>query len=1046
MIRWIVGSSVRLGRLVVAVAVAVVGFGIVQMRSAPVDDYPEFMPPMVQIQTEALGLSAAEVEQLITVPLEQDLLNGVPWLSEIRSESMTGLSSVDLVFEPGTDVLQARQMVQERLSQVAGLPNVGSRPVMIQPLSSESRVMMIGLSSKSLSLIDMSVLARWKIKPRLMGIPGVANVAIWGQRDRQLQVQVDPERLRARGVSLNQVLNSTGNALWSSPLTFVEASTPGTGGFIDTANQRFGVQHMMPIITPEQLGAVTIEGTSGRRLRLRNVAHVVEDHQPLIGDAMTEQGPSLILVVQKFPRADTLKVTRDVEDAMAALAPGLSGIRVDTRVYRAADFIEASLHNVGTAALLAMILMILVLGAFSLSWRVVVISFVAIPVSLIAAAYVLYLRGTTFNSITVAGLVAALGVVVDDAIVDLDHIRRRLGKGRAPGDSAPPVEQVVDASYAVRAPLVYATLILLAAVVPLAVQGGVSGSFSRQFAVSYALAVLASMVVALTLTPALTFMLMGRASLPRRTSPLVKLVRNAFDRRAPRYVQSPVAAYGAVAVLLLALLATIPQMGSRSLLPAPHDRDLLVQFEAAPGTSLREMDRIMATVSQEMSAVHGVRDVGVHLGRAITSDQVVDVDSGELWVNIAPSADYAATLREVQRVMDAYPGLDHHVLTYEKERLGAARVGTGRPLVVRVFGQDFDRLRATAEQVRRTIATVDGVAKPRVEAQTEEPDLQIEVDLAAAERAGIRPGDVRRTAATLVSGLLVGNLYERQKIFDVVVWGTPAVRRNLTSVQDLLIDTPAGGHVRLSDVASVRMAADPAVIRHEDVSRYVDVTADVHGRSLDAVDREVTSKVRALSFPLEYHAQVVGQTAAQAASDRMLLLVLLAVLVGIFLLLQAATRSWGVALLLLLTIPLAGVGGVAAASLAGGIMSAGALMGLLVVLAVTTRSSLLLVTGYQRRAAEAGAPGSTTVLQGTRDRVVAVVLTAATLAAAMIPLAVFADLAGEEILHPLAVVVLGGLVTSLFVTLFVLPVLYLRFVAAARGGQPVLPSSSSVGP
>ena len=301
MMRWMTGSSVRLARLVAALAIAVVALGVSQLRSAPVDTYPEFLPPMVQVRTEALGLSAAEVEQLVTVPLEQDLLNGLPWLDEIRSESLTGLSSVDLVFEPGTDVLRARQMVQERLSQAAALPNVGGRPGMVQPLSSTSRVLMIGLSSKQLSLIDMSVLARWKIRPRLMGIPGVANVSVWGQRDRQLQVQVNPDRLAARGITLDRVVDSTGNALWSSPLTFVEASTPGTGGFIDTANQRLGVQHMMPITTSRQLAAVTLQDASGRRLRLSDVADVVEDHQPLIGDAMSAQGPGLMLVVQKFP-------------------------------------------------------------------------------------------------------------------------------------------------------------------------------------------------------------------------------------------------------------------------------------------------------------------------------------------------------------------------------------------------------------------------------------------------------------------------------------------------------------------------------------------------------------------------------------------------------------------------------------------------------------------------------------------------------------------------------------------------------------------------
>ena len=329
MMRWIVGSSLKLRFLVVLVAVALLLLGVVQLRGMPVETLPEFSPPMVEIQTEALGLSAAEVEQLVTVPLEQDLLNGVAWLERIRSESVPGLSRIELIFQPGTDVLKARQLVQERLIQApGGIPNVSKAPVVLQPLSSTSRVMMIGLSSKELSLIDMSVLARWKIRPRLMGVQGVANVAIWGQQERQLQVQVDPEKLRERGVTLDKVVQTTANALWVSPLSFTEASTPGTGGFIDTSNQRLGIQHILPIMTAKDLAQVAVEDTGGRVLRLADVSRVVEDHQPLIGAAVAGGGPSLMLVVEKFPGANTLEVTRQVEAALDEMRPGLAGIAI----------------------------------------------------------------------------------------------------------------------------------------------------------------------------------------------------------------------------------------------------------------------------------------------------------------------------------------------------------------------------------------------------------------------------------------------------------------------------------------------------------------------------------------------------------------------------------------------------------------------------------------------------------------------------------------------------------------------------------------------
>src|SRR5215212_8280088 len=383
MIRSIIRSSLQLRYLVIVLAVALMVVGVGQLTRMPVDVLPEFSPPYVEIQTEALGLSAQEVEQLITLGLEQDLLNGVPWLSSIHSESLPGLSSITLIFEPGTDLIRARQMVGERLAQAFALPHVSKPPSMIQPLSSTGRIMIVGLSSKDLSLIQMSVLARWTIAPRLMGVPGVANVAIWGQRDRQLQGLVDPTRLRDKKVSLLQVLETTGNALWVSSLSFVEASTPGTGGFIDTANQRLGIRHILPIVSPKELAGVPIE--DAKDIKLSDVANVVENHQPLIGDALTGEGPSLLMVVEKFPGANTLEVTRGVEDAMAELGPGLPGITVDSSIFRPAVFIETSISNIGLAAIICLILLAFVVLVFFYDLRTELISLIAIPLLLVGA-------------------------------------------------------------------------------------------------------------------------------------------------------------------------------------------------------------------------------------------------------------------------------------------------------------------------------------------------------------------------------------------------------------------------------------------------------------------------------------------------------------------------------------------------------------------------------------------------------------------------------------------------------------------------------------
>jgi multidrug efflux pump subunit AcrB len=531
MIKWIVSAALRFSRLVVAAAIGILGVGIYQLHNAAVDVYPEFDPPAIQIQAQALGLSAQEVEQLITVPIEQDLLNGIPWLKHIQSRSMPGLSAIDLQFEPGTDIWNARQLTQERMSQAKALPNVGTPPLMIQPTSSTSRVAMISMRSDTVSEIQMSVLARWQIRPRLMSIPGVANVSVWGMRDRQLQVQVDPQRLQAKKVTLTQLIETTGNALWVSPLSFVEASTPGTGGFLETPNQRIGVQHIQPISTPDQLAHVAVEGGPAQ-LRIGDVASVAEDHHWLIGDASLDGSPSLMLVVERFPNANTAQVTKDVDEALEAMAPGLSGIVLDDHVFRPADYLTTGLKHLGIAGLVGAVLLVVALGALLISWRAMLIPAVALPLSLISASWVLHLRGETLTMMTLLGLAAATAVVVDDAFGDVAAIRsRRL----AAGPDGPPISSIItDVVVARRGPLLVATVIAFLVLVPVLAVGGVSNAFTWPMAATYVLATLTSLVVALIITPALSVLLFRDGGKQSRQGPLDRWIRSGADRIAAR--------------------------------------------------------------------------------------------------------------------------------------------------------------------------------------------------------------------------------------------------------------------------------------------------------------------------------------------------------------------------------------------------------------------------------------------------------------------------------------------------------------------------------
>jgi Cu/Ag efflux pump CusA len=1029
MITWLLGSAIRLRWLVVAAVVAILGFGVVRLQSAPVDVYPEFQATQVEVQAEALGLSAQEVEQLITVPIEQDLLNGVPFMTSITSRSMPSLSVIDLVFEPGTDLYLARQMVQERMSQAKALPNVGTPPAVIQPKSSTSRVAMIGLHSSSVSLIDMSVLARWQLRPRLMSIPGVAQVSIFGQQDRQLQVQVDPQQLQARNVSLTQLIDTTGNALWVSPLSFVEASTPGTGGFVETPEQRLGVQHVQPITDAQQLSDVAVEGVDGAPVRLGDVTTVVEGHPNLIGEASDQGRDGLMLVVERFPGADTAQVTHDVDEAMAALEPGLKGITVDTSVYQPVRYLDSALHRIGIAALAGGLLLALVIGVLGRSWRVALVAVVSVATSVTAALWVLSLTGGALTSMTLIGLAAAMALVVDDAVGDVTALRARLGD-RSGGDRPHTVAVLAQVFGARRGALACATVITLLALGPLWLLSGPAGALVRPAAVSFLVTVVASLVASLLVTPVLSVLLIGDCGAGRPPA----VVRTAGGRLSTRAVGRPLTAAVVLGVLALLVVPGLLLQHGGETLPVAQDRSVVVQLQAAPATSLTEMDRITTAAARRLGQLPSVRTSASHVGRAIASDRVTDVNTSQIWLTVGDDADYTATLRAIRATVADYPGLRSSVHTYEADQLATAGATTGDKLVVRVYGQDLATLRSTAEDVKKEIQTVAGVISPTVEQQVSVPTVEIEVDLAAARQVGLRPGDVRRDASTLISGLTVGSIYEQQAIFDVVLWGGPATRASVPSLQSLLIDTPSGQKVPLGSVAQVRVAPDPAVITHDAVSRSLDITADVRGRSASDVAREVTGRLQSMTFPYEYRAEVVGDAVSRATDQRWILISSLVVAALAFLLLQSVTGSWRGGAVLLFTVPFAAAGGLIGSLFTGGVLSGPVLAGLFVAVALALRQTLVLV----RRAQTASATHDPheAMRLAVRETAPAVLVVAVATAVLFLPAIVLGSGSGLELLHPFAVTLLVGLISVLAVVLLVVPGLF----PALAGVRPLPPA------
>jgi CzcA family heavy metal efflux pump len=1030
MMRWVVGSSLKFRFLVVAVAAAMVLLGAGQLGQLPVDVFPEFAPPRVEIQTACVGLSASEVEALVTTPIEETL-NGLPGLDTLRSKSVEQLSSIELIFERGTDLLEARQVVQERLATVVPtLPTWAAPPIIMQPLSATSRVMKIGLSSDTLSTIDMSMISYWKLRARLLRVPGVANVAIWGERLHMLQVQVDPERLKRHQVSLDDVMEVTADALDAGILRYSDGAVIGTGGFIDTPNQRLGVRHVLPIATPDDLAKVTITQRDGKALRLGDVADVVVDHQPLIGDAVINGGPGLMLIVEKLPWGNTLEVTRGVEAAIDELRPGLPGMEIDTTIFRPATFVETAIHNLSRALLLGSLLVILILVLFLYNWRAALISAVAIPLSLLAAGYVLYLREATINTMILAGLVISVGVVVDDAIIDVENIVRRLRQHRlASGDRslAATSQIVLSSSLEVRSAIVYATLIDVVAVTPVFFMEGLTGAFFRPLALSYALAVLASMVVALTVTPALSLLLLHRAPLERRQSPLVRWLQRGYAAVLGRVMRSPRPAMALVVVVVLLGLGVLPALG-QSLLPDFKERDFLMHWVTAPGTSHPEEVRITTAASKELRAIPGVRNFGAHIGQALAADEVVGIDFGENWISVDPKVDYDQTLARVQEVVEGYPGLRRDVQTYLKERIREVLTGGGEAIIVRLSGPDLQVLRDKAEEIRQAIAGVDGIVEDHVDLQKDIPQVDVQVDLAKARQHGIKPGDVRRAAATLMAGEEVGDIFRGGKAYDIQVWSRPEVRRSLSDIRDLLLDTPGGGHVRLAEVADVAITPTPNAIEREAGTRKIDVGANVRDRDLGAVIGDVEDRLDAVELPLGYSYELLGEFAERQAATQRLRGYAVAAAVGVLLLLVLAFRSWRLGLMAFLALPMALVGGLIGAYLGGGVISLGSLVGFFTVLGIVARNGIMLITHCQHLEREEGVPfGPALVLRGATERLSPILMTALATALALVPLAVAGDLPGHEIEYPMAVVILGGLVTATLLNLFIVPSLYLRF-------------------
>jgi CzcA family heavy metal efflux pump len=803
------------------------------------------------------------------------------------------------------------------------------------------------------------------------------------------------------------------------------------------------VRNVQPIVTEDDLAQVAVERANGEVIRLSDLGNVVEDHIPLWGDALIDERPGLMLIVQKLPQANTLEVTHGVEDAMDEMGPGLPGITIQTDLFRPATFIDRAIHNLFTALVLGVMLVVLILAAFLLEWRTAFISLLAIPLSLVGAVLILELFDVVINVMILAGLVVAIGVVVDDAIIDVENIMRRLRQARAEGRKTSTFQVVLDASVEVRSAIIYATLIDVVAILPVFFLGGLSGSFFKPLVLAYGLAVMVSLIIATTVTPALCFLLLSKGH-TQRESPLTRALRRGYGTILARVIARPQPAIVTAALTIGVGLVIFPTLG-QSLLPSFKENDLITYWATKPGTSLPETMRIAARgCGDYQEAVPAVEHCSSHAGQALLGDEIHGVNFDEQWVHLDPDADYDQAVAGLREVIDSYPGLYRTVQTYLRERVKEVLSGANEAIVVRVFGPDINVLSKKAEEIAAKMGGIDGIIDERVEQIEQIPQIEVEVDVDAARRYGITPGHVRRQSSVFLASEEVGDIFAGGKAYDVHVWSIPSARDSVTDVENLPIDTPSGAQVPLHRVADIRIRPIANTIKHEEQSRRVDAVADVSGRDLASTVDDVKAQLDEVDFPPGYHAEVLGEAPELNAAQNHLLVYGLIAMAVIFFLIQAGLGSTRLAVLVMLLLPMALAGAVLAAKATTGILELGSLVGFLTVLGIAGRNGILMISHFQHLERVEGVPfGPKLVLRGAQERLAPILMTASATGFALVPLVVAGTVPGNEIEHPLAVTILGGLVTATLLNLFVLPSLYLAFAKPRkeRRSEPVVTGS-----
>ena len=1034
----IIQWSLRNRLLVIALAVALLIYGSVVTLRAPIDVFPDLTAPTVTIITEPSGLAPEEVESLVTLPIES-AINGAPGVLRVRSNSAIGLSLVFVEFEMGTDIYRARQLVAEKLQQ-ARMP-AGVKPPVLGPVSSTmGEIMLISLVSEQTSPMELRSLANWVLRPRLLSIAGVSQVTLIGGEQKQFQALVDPAKLADYGMTLKEVSDAV-----------AAANANAGGGFVEQSQQEYLIRGRGRIYSPEDLANSVVAVRNGAPILVKNMAEARLGAAINRGDGSFNMRKAVVATVTRQPNANTLETTEKIEEAVAALKSSLpADVKVETKAFQQADFIKRAIYNVEEALVIGASLVLIVLFAFLWNFRTTFISLTAIPLSLLAAIVVMRYFGATINTMTLGGLTIAIGGLVDDAIVDVENVFRRLKQNAQAPTPQPALTVIFRASSEIRNSIVFATLIVMLVFLPLFALGGFEGRMFAPLGFAYVVSIAASLVVALTVTPVLCYVLLGKSRLieEEKDSRLVAWLKKHYSRILEWTLRHPAQIIATSASLLILSLAVVPLMG-REFLPPFNEGALAFHSSLPPGTSLTESNRIGQLIEEKLHTVPEVVSTTRRTGRAEGDEHAASVNTNEIEVVTKQSnRPHTEVMDEVRKKLDTIPGLDSEVGQPISHRIDHLLSGTRAQIAIKVSGPDLVTLRTKAEEVRAAMQGVPGIVDLFVEPQVGVPQAQINLNRQAAAAVGLKAADLAETVEIAFNGHTVSQVLEDQRVYDVIVRLDDSARRSIESLSRTLIDTPTGGKVPIAQVADVRIDHGPNTINRENVQRRIVVQANVSGRDLGGVIDDVRLAIKErVKLGAGYAIQYGGQFEAQEKASRQITLLSGLAIVGIFILLYIALKSARSSFLVMANLPLALIGGVLMVFLSGGTLSIASLIGFITLFGIATRNGIMLITHFHHLLGREGCGFREAIVRGSMERLSPILMTALVTGVGLIPLALGKGEPGKEIQQPLAVVILGGIFTSTFLNMIVIPALYLKFANVEeplKNERPVLRDKATV--